>query len=230
MNRYSRQIAIPEIGTEGQKKLLESRVFVLGCGALGSMVSMQLAGAGIGKLTIADFDNIEISNLQRQFFFKTEEAGLSKAEVLKGRIEELNPDTSVEYIPKYITGKIAEEEFGKHDFIVDATDNPESKRLVDVICREKRLPCCIGGVREFSGQVITLLPDDNRFEEIFGEGASQGFLPCSLGGVAGPAASLCASIQASEVIKYLTSCGQILSGRLFLFNLLTNQFNVFPLF
>lgn len=226
MNRYARQIAVPEIGKEGQQKLLSSRVFILGCGALGSMVAMQLAGAGIGHITIADFDNIEISNLQRQFFFKTEEAGLSKAETLKKRMEELNPEIEIRAISKFITGKTADEEFPNYDFIVDATDNPDSKRLVDLKCKEFGKACCIGGVRDFSGQVVTLLPDDNRFDEVFGEAENGRVLPCSLGGVLGPAAAFCASVQAGEVIKYLTEAGETLSGKVFLFDIRRNMYRI----
>ena len=132
-------------------------------------------------------------------------------------------------LQKFVTGKIADEEFPDFDFIVDATDNPDSKRLVDLKCQEFGKPCCIGGVRDFSGQVLTLLPADHRFDEIFGEAAQGGVLPCSLGGVAGPAAAFCASLQSAEVIKYITGAGEILSGRLFLFNLLKNSFNVLSL-
>lgn len=227
--RYPRQIAIPEIGKAGQQKLLEGSVFIIGCGALGSMVAMQLAGAGIGRIGLADYDNIEISNLQRQFFFKSDEAGVSKAITLSKRIMELNPTIYVETYTKIVTKTNISEFIADYDFIVDATDNPDSKQLIDKISKELRKPCCIGGVRDFSGQVITILPEDFRFNDIFGEAGESGFLPCSLGGVAGPAAALCASIQAGEVIKYIIGAGSLLSGRLFLFNMLNNQYSVFSL-
>ncbi|MCH5226858.1 MAG: HesA/MoeB/ThiF family protein [Muribaculaceae bacterium] len=227
--RYARQIAVPEIGKEGQEKICKGKVLVIGCGALGSMVAMQLAGAGVGEIGIADFDNIDISNLQRQFFFRAEEAGKSKMEVLRQRLQELNPEIKVRGYKEMITSGKADKIFGDYDFIVDATDNPESKRMTGTMALKKAMPCCIGGVRDFGGQVMTFLPESPRFEEYFGTASADGFLPCSLGGVMGPAAGLCASIQASETLKYLSGTGDLLSGRLLIFDLLKNSFQLFHL-
>lgn len=227
--RYCRQISVSEIGMEGQQKLFDSGVFIIGCGALGSMVAMQLAGAGIGKLGIADFDVIEISNLQRQFFFRSEERGERKVQMLFSRIKDLNPQVEVESYPSMVTRKMAEGILEEYDFIVDATDNPESKKMIGEIAKSKRKPCCIAGVNGFGGQVITLLPNDSRFGEFFGDSASEGILPCSLGGVIGPAAALCASIQAAETIKFIIGKGELLSGKLLTFNLLTASFKTFTL-
>lgn len=227
--RYGRQIACHEIGLEGQKKLISSSVLIVGCGALGSMIGMELAGAGIGKIGIADFDNIEESNLQRQFFFKTSEAGKSKAEILGKRFEELNPLVKVEIYPFLITKEKAKTLFPLYDFIVDASDNPDSKRIVDEISCLYSKPCCIGGVKDFGGQVITLFPEDPRFDEIFGSASSGGVMPCSISGVMGPAAAICASLQAMEVIKYFTNSGELLRRRLLVFNLLQDKFSIFRL-
>lgn len=225
--RYSRQIAIPEIGKEGQDKIRYSSILIIGGGALGSMIAMQLAGAGVGTLAIADYDNIDVSNLQRQFFFETKDCGVSKVEKIYDRIKALNPEVDVRIYKEVITQKKAQDIFGKYDFIVDATDNPESKRVTGKMSEKLGKPCCIGGVRDFSGQVMTFLPGDCRFEEFFGIVSADGFLPCSLGGVMGPAAALCASIQASETLKYITGAGNLLSGKLMLFNLLKNTYQVF---
>ena len=229
INRYSRQIAVAEIGREGQGKINRSKVLIIGSGALGSMVAMQLAGAGVGKIGIADYDTVDITNLQRQFFFKSDETGQYKSRILSKRIYELNPEIEIEEFRELITSKKAKEIFGEYDFIVDATDNPDSKKMSGKISQEKGKACCIGGVRDFSGQIMTFLPSDPRFEEYFGEAGADGFLPCSLGGVMGPAAAVCASIQASETLKYISGAGQLLSGSLLLFNLLTNSFKVFKL-
>lgn len=225
--RYGRQTMVPEIGKGGQEKLCDSKVLIIGCGALGSMIAMQLAGAGIGVLGIADYDKVDISNLQRQFFFTTDELGLPKVDLLFKRIISLNPDVEVISYRSFISPAKAEEIFEDYDFIVDATDNPESKKMIGDIALKKRKACCIGGVRNFSGQIMTLLPSDLRFENYFGQSNAEGLLPCSLGGVMGPAAALCASVQASETIKYLTDAGTVLSGRLLVFNLLENSFHTF---
>lgn len=227
--RYARQIAIAEIGKEGQLKICSSKVLVIGCGALGSMVAMELAGAGIGTLGIADYDNIDISNLQRQYFFTTAESGKSKVETLSCRINDLNPEIKVNTYPFIVTAKRAKEIFAEYDFIVDATDNPDTKRLSGEITLQLGKPCCIGGVRDFEGQVMTFMPTDPRFEDYFGKATSDGILPCSLAGVIGPAAALCASIQACETIKYLSGTGKLLSGRILLFNLLDNTFKTFSI-
>ena len=229
INRYARQLTLPEIGKEGQAKLGESKVLLIGCGALGSMVAMQLAGAGVGEIGIADFDTVDITNLQRQFFFKTEEAGKSKVDLLFQRIVDLNPETKVNVIREMVTPQRAKELFQVYDFIVDGTDNPESKRMTGEISKLAGKPCCIGGVSGFSGQLMTFLPDSARFEDYFGETTTEGFLPCSLGGVIGPSAGLCASLQAAEVIKFLTGAGDILTGKLLIFDLLKNSFRVFSL-
>lgn len=217
INKYIRQTSIPEIGPEGQKRLGKSKVFVVGCGALGSMIAMQLAGAGIGKLGIADFDTIDITNLQRQFFFKSSEAGKSKAELTGFRIRELNPETEVEVFKEIITPAKAERYFGEYDIIVDGTDNPDSKKMIGTVCQLLNKPCCIGGVSGFMGQVMIFPPSHPRFEEYFGDSGPEGFLPCSLGGVMGPSAVLCASVQASETILYLL--GLTRSFRTLVFNL-----------
>lgn len=222
--RYARQIAVEEIGREGQEKLLRAKVLVIGCGALGSMVAMQLAGAGIGKIGIADFDSVDISNLQRQFFFTTEEAGMKKAELLARNIGRLNPEVEVELFPLMITKRNAEKIFENFDFIVDATDNPESKKMTGEISHLKNKACTIAGVNGFSGQVMTFLPEDPRFEEFFGTASGESFLPCSLGGVMGPVAAVAASLQAIETIKYITEAGELLSGNILVFNLLDNTF------
>lgn len=227
--RYARQISVPEIGREGQEKLCKAKVFIIGCGALGSMIAMQLAGAGIGLIGLADYDNIDLSNLQRQFFFNNEDIGKSKVEVLARRVKDLNPTVKVVTYKGIISQVKAEDFFPSYDFIIDATDNPESKRMTGEVSFKMKKPCCVGGIKDFSGQVMTFLPSDSRFEDYFGQASSEGFLPCSLGGVVGPAAALCASIQACEAIKYLCGIGSLISGKILIFNMLNNSFQTFTL-
>ncbi len=226
--RYSRQLQPGCIGEEGQQRLLLSSVLVVGCGALGSMVAVQLAAAGVGKIGLADFDTVDISNLQRQFFFKEKDSGHQKAELVRNHIRELNPEVKVCVSDSLVTaGNIGEMTEGM-DFVVDATDNPASKYMIESHCSERGIPCSIGGVAEFHGQVITILPESSGFREIFGD-ADQAFLPCSVGGVMGPAAALCASVQSAEVIKYLAGTGGTMSSKLFTFDLLRNSFKTFEI-
>ncbi|MBD5355935.1 MAG: HesA/MoeB/ThiF family protein [Bacteroides sp.] len=222
--RYSRQISVEEIGESGQTRLLCSKVIIVGCGALGSMVAMQLAAAGIGKILIADFDTVDISNLQRQFFFSTEDAGKMKADTLSKRMMGINPECKIEIIQKLVDRNLAKELFKDCDFIVDATDNPASKIMIEEVCRDISKACCIGGVSGFHGQVMTIKSAALTFKEIFDLNNDIDFMPCSAAGVIGPAAALCASIQASEVVKYLTGAGDTLENSMLTFDLLTNTF------
>lgn len=227
--RYSRQISLPEVGEEGQERLCASTVAVVGCGALGSSVAMLLAGAGVGHIVVADFDTIDISNLQRQLFFETAQAGREKSEVLRERMLALNPGIAVTSIDRLITGELAKEVFSKCDFVVDATDNPASKKMVESVCKSLGKPCCIAGVAGFHGQIMTLVPGSAGFSELFPDTEDAGIAPCSIEGVIGPAASVCASLQASETIKYLTGAGETLAGKLLTFDLLDNNFQLFNL-
>lgn len=221
--RYSRLIAVERIGEEGLRKLNESRVLVVGCGALGSMVAMQLAGSGVGHLRIVDSDTIEISNLQRQFFFQTEECGRKKVDVLAARIHGLNPTVEVEICDDKFSVDNASALLEECDFVVEATDNRDSMVLIDKICEEKGVGCVLAGVKEFSGQVMTCRPGTRRFRDIFVEDDSES-TPCLLPGVIGSAAALAASVEASETIKSLIGMTPLLTDRLFLFDLLTLRF------
>lgn len=135
------------------------RVLVIGCGALGSLCSMYLAASGIGTLSIADFDTIDLSNLQRQLFYKESELGLSKCETLGKRLAELNSSINIELIPGLVNLKKAQELFLEFDFIIDGSDNPSTKYLTASVCESLGVPYCIGGVREFGGQVMTWILD-----------------------------------------------------------------------
>lgn len=229
MRRYARQTAVAEIGPEGQLRLLGGSVGVVGCGALGSMVAMQLAGAGVGRIGICDFDTIDVSNLQRQLFFATGQCGESKCKVLAERMRALNPDVRVEPLKAFLTPRSAAEWIEGYDFIVEATDNASTKYLVDSLCDAAGKPCCIGGVWQFSGQVSTFMPGNVRYGDIFPEAPDDGFTPCSTGGVIGGAAGVVASVQAVEAIKYLAGAGCLLMGRLLTVDLLKGEFRTLPI-
>lgn len=224
--RYSRLIAIEDIGKEGVERLKESTVLVVGCGALGSMAAIQLAASGIGRLRIVDFDTIDLSNLQRQFFFKAEDTGQFKVSVLSQRITGLNPAVRVEAVEGILNKNNAKSLVSGCDFVVDATDNYASMALIDSICNETNVNCVLAGVSGFSGQVMTCLPGLRRYSDIFPAVEDSGVLPCSLTGVAGPAAAVAASVEAAETIKSLVGLDSLLSDKLFVFDLLNMKFNI----
>lgn len=224
--RYSRLTAIGAIGDEGVEKLNEATVLVAGCGALGSMAAIQLAASGVGHLRIVDFDTVDLSNLQRQFFFKTKETGQSKVSVLSRRISDLNPTVSIEPCEEILNKNNALSLMSGCDFVVEATDNPTSMSLIDSICDEAGINCVLAGVSGFSGQVLTCLPGQRRYSDIFPAHDEQGVLPCSLTGVLGPAAAVAASVEAAEAIKSLVGLDTLLSDKLFIFDLLNMRFGI----
>ncbi len=228
--RYIRLATLPEIGQEGVAKLHQANICIIGCGALGSLCAMYLSASGIGKLSIADFDNVDLSNLQRQLFFTEDNLGMPKASILAERMKALNSETQVEIIPKFITPKDAYSIFPQFDLIIDGSDNPNTKLMTDAVCADLEKPCVIGGVREFEGQIMTILPGNVRYMEIFGtELPCSGLTPCSATGVLGPAAGVVASLQASEAIKIITGAGSTLANRLLILDLLNMNFQTLNL-
>lgn len=218
--RYSRLEILDGMGKEGVCRLKNSRVLIIGCGALGSLSAMYLAASGVGTIDIADFDTIDISNLQRQLFFSEELLGKYKVSALADRMKALNSGITVNALNMLVTPKWAEDNFSKYDFIIDGSDNGRTKVMTSSVCESTGVPCCIGGVNAFSGQVISWKPGMISYRELFGENVGcDGMLPCSMSGVLGPAAGVVASVQSSETIKHLANCGEMLYNRLFVFNL-----------
>lgn len=223
--RYIRQISVEYVGEEGQKRLFGGSVGIVGCGALGSLVSMYLAGSGIGRIGIADFDTIDVSNLQRQVFYKEAEVGMSKAGQLAERIKALNSDVTVESFLEKIDENNADSFLGKYDFIIDATDNAESKFMIDRHCRALSVGVTTGGVSALRGQLTTCMPDSNRFESIYTEAATvrkNG----EINGVMGPAPGVLASMQAAEALKYFIMPEKLLVNKLLIFDLSENFFRI----
>lgn len=225
--RYSRLVSIPEIGGEGVRKLNASHVLMIGCGALGSMCAMYLAASGVGHLTIADFDTIDISNLQRQLFFTEQDLGRSKAQVLASRINGINSETEVTVLEKLIRSVYDLGDITAYDVIIDGSDNPHTKLLTDRLSADSDVPCVIAGVRGFECQIMTCVPGSVRYADVFGEDAAfSGFTPCSIGGVLGPTAGVAASLQCAEAVKIIAGTGKPLTDRLLAMNLLDMSVNV----
>ena len=151
--RYKRNILLPEVGEEGQKKLAESRVLVVGAGGLGSPVSLYLAAAGVGTIGIADFDRVDVSNLQRQILYREQDIGKAKAELAAEQLQSRNHSVQVEVYPEGITAENAEEILAKFDVIVDASDNFPTRYLLSDTCMKLGKPDVYGAICEFAGQV-----------------------------------------------------------------------------
>ena len=226
--RYSRITMLEGIGETGLEKLKSGKILVVGCGALGSLCAMYLAATGVGHIGIADFDTIDISNLQRQLFFEENQLGELKSEVLANRIKALNSNIEISVYPEMIRAKKAKEIFPGYDFIIDGSDNPSTKNLTATVCEAMKIAYCIGGVKEYSGQIMSWSEGHRGYSELFGDVPQcSGYTPCSLAGVLGPAAGVAASVQAAEAIKFLSGAGEMLYDRIFTFDLYNNQTRIF---
>lgn len=232
--RYAAQIRLPEIAAEGQQRLKESGVLIVGCGALGSVIAMYLAGAGVGHIAIADFDTVEVSNLHRQPFYSEQDAGKSKVSLLAERMKALNPDIDVLPVSSLMDSRrlssMLENGHG-YDMVVDAADNPATTYMIEDCCAKASVPYSTAGVAGWKGQVLTCLPGSVKFSDLFpnpgNEAAS--VLPCSVSGISGPLPAMIAAIQAAEVIKCLAAVDSLLTDRLLTVDLLECRFEVIPL-
>ena len=215
-NRYSRHLNLEGVGKEGQEKLKDARVLIIGVGGLGSPVAMYLAAAGVGTLGLADGDVVEESNLQRQVLYSSDDVGQYKAERAAEHIKAQNPGIHVNVYRTRIDTENIREIIRGYDFVVDAVDNFPSKFLINDACVMEKKPFCHGGVVQFHGQVMTYVPGQGPcyrciFEEIPPEGTVGN---CSELGVMGAMVGIIGTVQAMEAIKYLLGTGELLTGRL----------------
>ena len=222
--RYIVQRRLPEVGKTGQRKLNDARILIVGCGALGSPIAMYLAGAGIGHIHLADFDNIELSNLHRQVFYREEEVGKAKAEVLAQRLRELNSSIEITFDNSLVNLQYLKSQ-PKFDVIIDAADNPSTTYMLDDYCKSNQVPLSTAGVTGWKAQVFTYIPGSYSYSDCFPKPAeNSGLLPCSVSGIVGPTASLAASIQASEVLKLILGISKDCRSNLVTVDLLNNEY------
>ena len=228
--RYSRTTMLPEIGPEGQRRLLGATVTLVGAGALGSVCAMYLAASGVGRLRLIDFDTIDVSNLQRQLSFATADCGLRKAEVCAGRIRAINPEVEVETVGAMLTRGNASEVIEGSDLVMEGSDNPSTKYLVTDTAVALGVPYVLGGVAQWQGQVHSWAPGHRSYRDIFPESACEGgYLPCSVGGVLGPLPGVVGSVMACEAIKIVAGAGAPLFDRLLTIDALTMSMATYAL-
>jgi adenylyltransferase/sulfurtransferase len=228
--RYSRNTMLEGIGRDGQQKLSNASVLIIGAGALGSIVSMYLAGSGVGTIGIADFDTIDISNLQRQLAFTEADLGKSKAAVTADKLRAINSNITVNCIDKFITPNVLKSLVNNYDIIVDGSDNPDTKYMITDACVEANKICIFGGISQFVGQVLCYKPGSVSYRDIFPEAApAGGFSPCAIGGVLGPLPGIVGSIMAAETIKLITNAGKPLLNRMLLIDALDMSFRTIEL-
>lgn len=224
--RYSRHLIIPEVGVEGQKKLRQSSVLLVGLGGLGAPIAQYLAAAGVGRLGLVEFDKIDLSNLQRQTIYGTDQVGQPKAEKAKERIEKINPNVKVELHQQRLTSQNALGLFADYDVIVDGTDNFPTRYLVNDACVLAGKPNVYGSIFRFEGQLAVFWAQKGPcYRCLYPQPPPPGLVPsCAEGGVLGVLPGIIGSLQASEAIKLLLGIGEPMIGRLLLFDALDLNF------
>jgi len=229
--RYSRHLIMPEVGVEGQRKLLDAKVLLIGAGGLGSPLGLYLAAAGVGTLGLVDFDAVDFTNLQRQIIHRNEDVGRLKVESAKERIQSINPQVTVN---TYNTRLSRENILGlakDYDLIIDGTDNFPTRYLVNDACVFLKKPNVYGSIFRFEGQATVFFPFKGPcYRCLFPEPPPPGMVPsCAEGGVLGVLPGIIGTIQATEGIKLIIGKGEPLIGRLLLFNALAMEFRVVKL-
>ena len=227
IERYIRQIILEEVGGAGQKKLLSSKVLIVGAGGLGAPAALYLAAAGIGTIGIIDYDNVDLTNLQRQIIHHTSDIGTEKVDSARAKIQAINPDVAVQTYQSRVTAENISEIIRKYDFVIDGTDNFTSKFLINDACYFEKKAFSHAGILRFDGQLITVLPGETTcYRCIFHSPPPAGVVPsCSEAGVLGVLAGVIGLLQATEAIKFLLGIGELLTNALLVYNALETSFH-----
>ncbi|WP_420129919.1 molybdopterin-synthase adenylyltransferase MoeB [Longimicrobium sp.] len=224
--RYSRHLILPEVGPEGQRRLKAGRVLLVGAGGLGSPAAMYLAAAGVGTLGIVDFDVVDTTNLQRQVIHGTSDVGRPKLGSARDRIAEINPHVAVEGHAVRLTSANAREIVRGYDVVIDGTDNFPTRYLVNDACVLEGKPCIYGSILRWEGQASVFWAGHGPcYRCLFAEPPPPGMVPsCAEAGVLGVLPGIIGCVQALEAVKLLLGQGDLLVGRLLLFDALRMQF------
>ena len=229
IERYSRHILLKDVGGIGQERLLQSKVLVIGAGGLGSPIALYLAAAGVGAIGLVDSDVVDLSNLQRQVIHFTADVGRPKVPSAREKINQMNPDVTVQEITMRVDMSNIMDLIADYDFIVEGTDNFPTKFLVNDACILADKPFNQGGILRFQGQTMTHVPGSASYRCVFRQPPPPGSVPtCSEAGVLGAIAGILGTIQAAEAVKYLVGIGELLVNRILMFDALTMDFRTIP--
>jgi adenylyltransferase/sulfurtransferase len=229
--RYSRQIMLPQVDLAGQEKLLTSRALIIGAGGLGSPAAMYLAAAGVGQLAIADFDVVDLSNLQRQLLHHSNDIGREKTASARETLLSINPDIQVTAIPRALQGDELDKQVQLADVVLDCSDNFATRFTVNTACVGQRTPLVSGAAIRLQGQLAVF---DSRKENspcyncLYKEGENEE-QTCAETGVLSPLVGIIGSMQALEAIKVILSLGNDLCGRLVIFDALQHEWRTLTL-
>lgn len=227
IHRYARHILLPEIGGEGQTRLLNSKVLLIGAGGLGSPMALYLAAAGVGTLGIVDDDVVDLSNLQRQIAHTTDRIGQLKVDSAAQALTAINPDISIVRYPHRLTADNALEIIAQYDVVADGTDSFNSRFLINDACFFAQKTLVSAAILRFDGQLATYKPHAGGpcYRCIFREPPPEGQIPtCAQAGVLGAVAGTMGTLQATEVVKELLGIGTSMAGRLMIYDALDTSF------
>jgi adenylyltransferase/sulfurtransferase len=226
LERYSRHILLDDVGVEGQEKLLQAKVLIIGAGGLGSPAALYLAAAGIGTIGIVDNDSVEISNLQRQIAHFTKDIGIPKVESAAEKMRAINPEIIIRTYKEYLCAANILKIIEGYDFVIDGTDNFPTKFLVNDACVILSIPFSHGGILRFNGQTMTILPGHSACYRCgFRNPPPPDAVPsCAQAGVLGAIAGMLGTIQAAEALKFITGAGGLLTNTLLTFDARTMAF------
>ncbi len=224
--RYSRQILLSQIDIAGQQRLLDSRVLIVGLGGLGAPVALYLAAAGVGTLVLADHDQVDLTNLQRQIIHQNADIGRAKVDSAGDRLQALNPQVTIRRIQQALADRTLQEAVADVDLVLDCSDNFATRQAVNVACVFLKKPLVSGAAIRLEGQLSVFDPrqaDSPCYQCLYGNGGEEA-LSCSEAGVIGPLVGLVGSLQALEALKLLAGFGEPLVGRLLLIDALSSRF------
>ncbi len=229
IERYARHIILPEVGGQGQARLLDSKVLVVGAGGLGSPLLLYLAAAGVGTLGIIDDDRVSLSNLQRQVIHNSDALGTPKVESAERAIKAINPDVTVITLEERLTAENVMDLISNYDLVADGSDNFATRFLINDACYLARKTLVSAAILRFDGQLSTFKAHEGEghpcYRCIFREPPPPGLIPsCAEGGILGAVAGSMGSLQSTEVLKELLGIGESLSGTLIIYDALSATF------
>jgi adenylyltransferase/sulfurtransferase len=227
-SRFTRHFSLSEIGREGQEKLKNARVLVIGAGGLGSPLLIYLAAAGVGTLGIVDDDVVSTSNLQRQVLYTTAEVGLKKVEMASQKLSALYPEIDIQTFDLRLDEENAEQLFKGYDVIADCTDNYKTRALLGTVSAKLNKPLAFASVLNYEGQISVFNYNGGPvYADLFPSVPEDGIYKENEIGLLGVLPGIAGTLQANEIIKIITGYGEVISGKLLVFNIQDNRFNLF---
>ena len=216
LDRYARHILLKEMDLDGQQRLFDSKVLIIGAGGLGCPAGLYLAGSGIGTIGIVDNDVVELSNIHRQIAHFTKDVKVPKVDSMAEKMQAINPDLNIISHKLFVNSENINEVIQGYDFVLDGTDNFSAKFLINDACVMQNIPYSHGGILRFTGQAMTIVPGQSAcLRCIFREPPPPNLIPtCLESGVLGPVVGILGTIQATETLKFITGVGEVLANQL----------------